>query len=96
MTSWYFRRWDEPRGDEHDAWGHSGWYFEVGEDGYALRQVERYDSGPTLRYGPQHGRDEYGFLTDQPFDAPEWEPCRISGDEFEEAWTTAQGSREDG
>jgi hypothetical protein len=29
----YRRRWDESRGDEFDAWGHSVWYFEVDNDG---------------------------------------------------------------
>ena len=45
----YRRRWDQSRGDEFDAWGRSVWYFEVNEDGWPVRQVEVYDTGPVLR-----------------------------------------------
>src|SRR5690242_1847415 len=38
MPSRFFRRrWAESRGDEFDGWGHSVWYFEVGEDGWPVR-----------------------------------------------------------
>jgi hypothetical protein len=58
----YRRRWEESRGDEFDAWGHSFWYFEVDNDGWPVRQVEVYDTGPVLRYGPGHEEDQYGGL----------------------------------
>ena len=56
-------RWDDRRGDAHDDWGGSWWYFEVGPDGYPARHVEVYDSGVRLRYGPDHPEDEFGFLS---------------------------------
>ena len=33
----YERAWDEPRGDQHDDWGTSIWYFAVDDDGWAVR-----------------------------------------------------------
>jgi hypothetical protein len=54
MADWYRRRWEESRGDADDAWGGSTWYFEVGDDGTPIRQIEIYDLGPTFRYGPGH------------------------------------------
>jgi hypothetical protein len=56
-------RWDENRGDQHAAWGASWWYFETGSDGYVTRQVEVYDLGIRLRYGPRHQEDEFGGLS---------------------------------
>lgn len=41
MTNRYYkRRWEESRGDDHDDWGRSTWYFEVADDGYPVRQIE--------------------------------------------------------
>jgi hypothetical protein len=37
-TRYYKRRWDEVRGDEHNDWGPSTWYFEVGDDEAAWSQ----------------------------------------------------------
>ena len=82
-------RWHEDRGDEHAAWGESWWYFEIGADGYPVRQVEEYDSGIRLRYGPEHQEDEFGCLgyanvsdMDRPPDQ------ELSAAEFEAVWTT--------
>ncbi|WP_460666457.1 hypothetical protein [Kribbella swartbergensis] len=45
----YFRRsWHETRGDDHDDWGTSEWYFEIDDAGWVSRQVEIYENGPTL------------------------------------------------
>ncbi len=81
-------RWDEDRGDEHAEWGGSWWYFEIGPDGYPVRQVEEYDSGIRLRYGPDHQEDDFGFLgypnvsdMDRPPD------LELSAAEFEAVWT---------
>lgn len=49
MSTYVKRHWNEPRGDEHDAWGTSWWYFEVDDEGRVLRQIEQYDSGVRLR-----------------------------------------------
>jgi hypothetical protein len=56
------RRRDENRGDEFDGWGRSVWYFEVGDYGWPVRQIEVYESGRVLRYGAEHEEDRYGGL----------------------------------
>ena len=90
VTTRYFeRRWDEPRGDDHAAWGASTWFFEVGSDGRIIRQVERYDNGPTLRYGPDHEEDEYGGLGQgQLEESEDWSAWAISPSEFDVAWAS--------
>ncbi|WP_433825820.1 hypothetical protein ACQP2E_27390 [Actinoplanes sp. CA-015351] len=50
----YRRRWTETRGDEFNGRGHSVWFFEAGDDGWLVRQVEVYDASRILRYGPDH------------------------------------------
>jgi hypothetical protein len=57
-------RWDEDRGDEYSHWGGSWWYFEVGADGYAKRQIEVYDSGIRLRYDAENIQDKFGGLSE--------------------------------
>ena len=34
------------------------WYFAVGTDGWVTRQIEQYNSGMQLRYGPEPALDE--------------------------------------
>jgi hypothetical protein len=82
-------QWDESRGDEHSDWGASWWYFEIGADGYPVRQIELYDAGVRLRYGPDHLEDEFGGLSyghesemDRSADQV------LSADEFEAVWAT--------
>lgn len=90
-TRWFRRRWEESRGDEYDAWGPSTWFFEVGADGWPRRQVEVYDDGPTLRYGPERDEDRYGGLGQVRLDEFEdWSRWAISSEEFEEAWNLGQ------
>lgn len=85
---WFKRRWVDSRGDEFDAWGPATYFFEVGPDGRPTRQIEVYDHGPTLRYGPGGEEDEYGHLgTAQLDELEEWSPWAITGEEFEEAWS---------
>ncbi len=84
----YRRRWDDTRGDEFDHWGHSVWYFEVDDDGWPVRQVEVYDFGPVLRYGPGHQDDGHGglgqsSLTDSEED---WSQFAVTRDTFERVW----------
>ncbi|WP_169952787.1 hypothetical protein [Microbispora sp. H11081] len=89
----YRRRWDESRGDEFDDWGHSVWYFEVDDDGCPVRQVEVYDAGPVLRYGPEHKEDRYGGLGQASlFDPDEdWKQFVITRDMFERVWESPPG-----
>ena len=87
-SRFYRRRWNESRGDEFYAWGPAVYLFQVGEDGFAVRQIEVYDAGPVLRYGPGHLEDRYGFLTSVRLtgDGEDWSPYAIAGEEFERFW----------
>lgn len=93
MPSRFFRRrWDESRGDEFDGWGHSVWYFEVGEDGWPVRQIQAYDNGQVLlRYGPGHEEDQYGGLGQASLDDldEDWNSYTIARDAFERVWDSA-------
>lgn len=85
----YFKRhWDGPRGDEFEMWGEATYYFEVGDDGVPTRQIEDYQNGPTLRYGPDRPEDRYGFLSRVRLDEVEdWAPWTIAPSEFEAMWS---------
>jgi hypothetical protein len=89
----YRRRWDETRGDEFADWGHSVWYFEVGADGWPVRQVEVYDTGRILRYGPTHQEDCYGGLGEASLygSGDEWSNFEITEAEFERVWDSDRG-----
>lgn len=90
-TRWFKRRWDESRGDDFDSWGSATYFFEVATDGWPRRQVEVYDDGPTLRYGPDRVEDEYGGLGQARLDEFEdWARWEVSRPEFEAAWDTGQ------
>ena len=83
----YFRRaWDESRGDEYDAWGTSTWYFEVGDDGYPLRQIEVYEHGVVLKYDRSLPDDVFGGLGNQALDLDEFRAFEISAEVFDAAW----------
>lgn len=76
-SRFYRRRWDEPRGDQHNEWGPCVYYFWV-LDGVVEQQVERYTDGTTLAYDRHHPQDVYGFMTTEPLEpVEEWEPFLI-------------------
>lgn len=83
----YRRRWDETRGDEHDDWGASEWFFETADDGWVRRQLEVYETGPRLRYDDSTPTDDHGQRSVESLDPDEWEPFLISVEEFERAWS---------
>ncbi len=86
-SRWFRWRWDESRGDEYGHWGPLTWLFEVDADSWPLRQIEIYDAGPSLRYGPDHDEIEYGFLGKARLDEAEnWPLDEITANEFEAAW----------
>jgi hypothetical protein len=59
----------------------------VGADGWPIRQIEVYDSGPTLRYGPDHQEGQYGGLSQvRLYELEDWSPWAISSEDFEAAW----------
>ena len=83
----YFKRhWNETRGDDFDNWGNSIWFFETDEHGLPIRQIEKYENGPTLKYGPENLFDEFGMLGDQTLDLEEFAEFEISEFEFNDAW----------
>jgi hypothetical protein len=85
------RRWEESRGDRFSSWGAATYYFEVGPDGWPIRQIEVYDNGPILRYGPDHQEDEYGRLAQTQLEEMEDEnQWAIAAQDFEDAWSPNQ------
>lgn len=90
--------WDESRGDAHDDWGTSWWFFEVTDDGYAERQLERYASGVDLMYERStHIEDQYGGLAEKPIDRRDWpEVVPIDKPDFEAAWSSARPINREG
>ena len=58
-------------------WGKFIRYTEIGEDGYAMRQIEVYKIGCILRYDRDHWCDDYGMLIMKKFSRKNPKPrCR--------------------
>jgi hypothetical protein len=80
------------------GWGECVRYVEIGEDRYAVRQVEVFSHGRALRYDRSHWCDEFGQLFGCLFShkqkAIKWLPRAefIDANEFERAWRGALGS----
>lgn len=87
---WFKRRRDESRDDQFDSWGAATYFFEVDEDCWPMRQVEIYDDGPALRYGPDRIEDEYGQLGDARRALEDWTGWAISEAEFERVWSSGR------
>ena len=81
---------------EQSAWGNHIDYFEIGPDGYAVRQINAHVSGPSLKYDKFHAADRFGFMADQPFEDPytleegDGEVSEITAEEFEALWGRTQ------
>jgi len=87
VTRFFRRRWDESRGDAFNAWGPATYLFEVDDAGWPIRQIEAYDAGPVLRYGPEQVEDDYGGLGQARLDEFEdWSEWEISATDFERVW----------
>jgi hypothetical protein len=85
----YFKRyWDDIRGDNHNEWGYSWWFFEMTDSGIVVRQIEVYDHGPTLRYDALKLADKFGGLSDGRLELADWTPYEIASQEFENAWNS--------
>src|SRR5690348_17595057 len=78
---------------DSEAWGAFVRFIELGEDGYALRQVDEYSNGFLTRYDRAHWEDQYGTLASVKFGEiwiRHWgEPEVIAADEFEARWAQA-------
>lgn len=66
----------------------------MGDDGYAVRQMEVYESGVILKYDSSHLEDEYGFLPDQRLEPEENGVPEVSAEELEAAWATGDASNQ--
>jgi hypothetical protein len=85
----YFKRhWDKGRGDQHDDWGASTWYFETEADMWPTRQIEVYAKEKVLQYDRQHIEDDFGGLSEVALDAAEFAPFAITQAEFEQVWVS--------
>jgi len=82
---YYKHPWNETRGDDHDDWGKSFWYFVVCcHSGITREQIEIYENGISLLYSEEVlMSDEYGGLSEVPFDLAELSSYEISKDEYE-------------
>jgi hypothetical protein len=60
---------------------------------WPIRQIEIYDAGPVLRYGPDRIEDAYGYHGETALgERDEWSKWEISATEFERIWMElAQG-----
>ncbi|WP_211236783.1 hypothetical protein [Sporocytophaga myxococcoides] len=94
MNRYFKRKWNETRGDEFDSWGTSIWYFEVEDNGYAVKQIELYDNGNRLKYHLDKRFDDYGGLGSQPLDLDEFKEFEINQDEFDFEWNKSNPKQE--
>lgn len=88
MPTYYKRPWNEERADEHADWGTSIWFFEVGDDGFPMRQLEVYQAGIALHYDAAHMDDGFGGLSEVALDPGDFAPFVISLVDFEQAWVS--------
>jgi hypothetical protein len=90
----YFRRKSRGfRADQFDAWGSCEFFFEIGEDGACLRQLERYQNGFVLKYDPSHQEDEYGAIAGAVTDLHDLWEFEITEAEFENEWRASAINR---
>jgi len=80
------RRWNETRGDRHDSFGASWWYFEIDNQCNVIRQVEQYDDGPILGYNARKSNDEFGGISTQPLEPALLGYDFITETEFGQLW----------
>lgn len=77
-------------------WGDFVRYIELGDDSFALRQVDEYENGNLVWYNREHWNDQFGALADFRFGAKWVEnwgpPTVITPQEFETKWRQATQS----
>lgn len=78
---------------DSESWGKFVRYLELGDDGYAVRQVDEFENGRLTRYDRVHWDGRFGTLASLRFGA-EWKdywglPVAITSQEFEDMWTKA-------
>ena len=80
--------WDESLGGDYDTWGTSTYFLELGQDLYAIRQIEIYENGNVLFYDGTHHADNYGMLCDKQLFDEDIQEFGITKAEFEEVWNS--------
>ena len=75
-------------------WGRFSRLIEIGDDRYAVRHVDAFESGRWLRYDRNHWVDGFGMLADAQFGRREprsrqWQVVEVANEEFEAAWEAA-------
>lgn len=83
--------------DSVRSWGTFIRHSEIGEDGYAVRQVDVFANGNVLRYDRWHWADAFGRLGDVWYSPQDWDrwwgPSEpITSTEFEQVWAAAETS----
>jgi hypothetical protein len=77
-------------------WGRFTRYMELGDDAFALRQVDEYENGHLTGYDRKHWTDQFGTLADFRYGrtwVKHWgEPNTIDRAEFEAKWNAAATS----
>jgi hypothetical protein len=80
-------------------WGEFTRHLEIGDDGYAIRHVDRFENGYFLRYDRVHWIDTFGMLADFRFKQEDetlvecWGPVlTMTPEEFEQIWQAAESS----
>lgn len=88
--------------DQFDAYRSADWgtfcrYLEIGDDLFAVRQVDIYSNGNCLWYDREHWIDEFGELGCQRHSPravsqsqQRWTIIEVSAAEFEAVWNTSQ------
>src|ERR1700681_4801769 len=101
MPMWWSKALDQgPLGPGPLAdWGKCTCYLEVGDDGFAFRQVYAFESGRLLCWDRTHWADGFGFLGDARLGKKKprksrWIVVAIDVVEFEEVWTNARASED--
>ena len=79
------------------SWGTFTRYIEIGDDLHAVRHVDVYANGNSLRYDRFHWADELGMLADIRYDGKQWSKwwgtiVESSPNEFEEVWLVGERS----
>ncbi len=83
----FFKRtFNETRGGQFDHWGTSIFYLDIDKDGFPSRQIEKYQSGDTLKYDIYNTDNQYGGLGGQALDFDEFKDFEISEEEFNKEW----------
>lgn len=84
-------------GEPKSLWGTFTSFVEIGDDSYALRDVQLYQNGYALRYDRENWLDGVGCLGSMKYDEQKWLELwgpdeAIEASEFEEAWASSENA----